>query len=112
MPLCPTRQQPVSKRTHRGERRRQKDACDSCHRFTEDSASASSGYRWSIYASLSAVRRYLAYPLSSRRVFELLAERGLPVSHRTVLNWAARRVCHLVTPSSRSGREFAPRWAK
>jgi putative transposase len=33
------------------------------------------------------VRWYLAYPLSSRQVLELLAERGIDVSHRTVLNW-------------------------
>jgi putative transposase len=36
---------------------------------------------------LTAVRWYLAYPLSSRQVLELLAERGIDVSHRTVLNW-------------------------
>jgi putative transposase len=34
-----------------------------------------------------AVRWYLAYPLSSRQVLELLAERGIDVSHRTVLDW-------------------------
>jgi len=34
-----------------------------------------------------AVRWYQAYPLSSRQVLELLAERGIDVSHRTVLNW-------------------------
>ena len=33
------------------------------------------------------MRWYLAYPLSSRQVLELLAERGIDVSHRTVLNW-------------------------
>jgi hypothetical protein len=36
---------------------------------------------------IMAVRWYLAYPLSSRQVLELLAERGIDVSHRTVLNW-------------------------
>ena len=35
-----------------------------------------------------AVRWYLAYPLSSRQVLELLAERGIDVSHRTILDWA------------------------
>jgi len=34
-----------------------------------------------------AVRWYLAYPLSSRQVLELLAERGIDVSHRTTLTW-------------------------
>jgi transposase-like protein len=37
--------------------------------------------------SLTAVRWYLAYPLSSRQVLELLAERGIDVSHRTILDW-------------------------
>ena len=31
---------------------------------------------------------YLAYPLSSRQVRELLAERGIDVSHRTILTGA------------------------
>jgi len=35
-----------------------------------------------------AVRWYLAYPLSSRQVLELLGERGIDVSHRTILTWA------------------------
>jgi transposase-like protein len=33
------------------------------------------------------VRWYLSYPLSSRQVLELLAERGVDVSHRTILTW-------------------------
>ena len=34
-----------------------------------------------------AVRWYLAYPLSSRQVLELLAERDIDVSHRRILRW-------------------------
>ena len=49
--------------------------------------SAFSGYRWPRDVIVMAVRWYLAYPLSSRQVIELLAERGIDVSHRTVLNW-------------------------
>jgi len=37
---------------------------------------------------LSAVRWYLSHPLSARQVTELLAERGIDASPRTVLNWA------------------------
>ena len=48
---------------------------------------AFSGYRWPRDVILTAVRWYLAYPLSSRQVLELLAERGIDVSHRTVLDW-------------------------
>jgi transposase-like protein len=89
MPPCPDCQQPAAKRNGHDRRGRQKYACCQCRRtFTEDSASAFSGYRWSRDVILTAVRWYLAYPLSSRQVLELLAERGIDVSHRTVLNWA------------------------
>src|ERR671932_1182784 len=88
MPLCPCCQQPASKRNGRDRRGRQKYACHCCRRtFTEHSASVFSGYRWPADVILTAVRWYLAYPLSSRQVLELLAERGIDVSHRTVLNW-------------------------
>src|SRR5918911_3480726 len=88
MPSCPSCQQPASKRNGRDRRGRQKYACSACQRtFTDDTASAFSGYRWPADVILTAVRWYLAYPLSSRQVLELLAERGIDVSHRTVLDW-------------------------
>jgi transposase-like protein len=88
MPPCPSCQQRASKRNGRDRRGRQKYVCRPCRRtFTENSASAFSGYRWPAEVILTAVRWYLAYPLSSRQVLELLAERGIDVSHRTVLNW-------------------------
>src|ERR671937_683346 len=88
MPSCPLCQQPASKRNGRDRRGRQKYTCHPCRRsFTEHTGSAFSGYRWPADVILTAVRWYLAYPLSSRQVLELLAERGIDVSHRTVLNW-------------------------
>jgi IS6 family transposase len=88
MPHCPACQQPASKRNGLDSHGRQKYACRPCrHTFTEDTASAFSGYRWPKDVIIMAVRWYLAYPLSSRQVLELLAERGIDVSHRTVLNW-------------------------
>jgi transposase-like protein len=63
----------ASKRHGRDRRGRQKYACRSCRRtFTEDTVSAFSGYRWPRDVILTAVRWYLAYPLSSRQVLELL----------------------------------------
>src|ERR1700704_6424186 len=89
MPPCPTCQQPASKRNGRDRRGRQKYACRGCRRmFTDNTTSAFSGYRWPADVILTAVRWYLAYPLSSRQIVELLAERGVDVSHRTVLTWA------------------------
>src|ERR671938_913738 len=88
MPLCPVCQQPATKRNGRDRRGRQKYACRACRRtFTEASTSAFSGYRWPADVILTAVRWYLAYPLSSRQIVELLAERAIDVSHRTVLDW-------------------------
>jgi hypothetical protein len=55
--------------------------------FTIRSASAFSGYRWPADVILMAVRWYLRHPLSSTSVMELLAERGIDVSNRTVLRW-------------------------
>ena len=89
MPPSPACQQPASKRNGRDRRGRQKFTCRPCGRmFTENSASAFSGYRWPRDVIVLAVRWYLAYPLSSRQVRELLAERGVDVSHRTILTWA------------------------
>src|SRR5918911_183613 len=88
MPPCPQCQQPATKRNGRDRRGRQKYACHPCRRtFTEYTASAFCGYRWPADVILTAVRWYLAYPLSSRQILELLAERGIDVSHRTVLDW-------------------------
>ncbi len=89
MPPCPDCHQPVSKRNGRDRRGGQKYACSSCRRtFTENTTSAFNGYRWPPDIILTAVRWYLSYPLSSRQVRELLAERGVDVSHRTILMWA------------------------
>ena len=67
---------------------RQRFACAACGRdFTIRSASAFSGYRWPADVILMALRWYLRHPLSATSVMELLAERGIDVSGRTVLRW-------------------------
>jgi transposase-like protein len=67
---------------------RQRYACHSCRRdFTARSASAFTGYRWPAEIILLAVRWSLSHPLSATSVMELLAERGVDVSKRTVLRW-------------------------
>jgi transposase-like protein len=103
--------QPASKRNGRDRRGRQKYTCSVCRRaFTEHSASAFSGYRWPADVILTAVRWYLAYPLSSRQVLELLAERGIDVSHRTVLTWAQVFEPLLAAELRRHGRRPGRRW--
>jgi putative transposase len=56
-----------------------------------------------------AVRWYLAYPLSSRQVVELLAERGIDVSHRTILNWV-QVFGPLLAAEVRRWRRVGTRW--
>jgi len=88
MPLCPSCQHPASKRDGRDAAGRQRYACRACGRdFTARSASAFAGYRWPTEVILLAVRWSLSHPLSASSVMELLAERGIDVSKRTVLRW-------------------------
>src|SRR5918911_4645882 len=111
MPPCPSCQQPASKRNGFDRRGRQKYACRACHcGFTDDSVSAFSGYRWPADVILTAVRWYLAYPLSSRQVLELLAERGIDVSHRTVLDWVQAFGPQLADEFRRRRRPVGKRW--
>jgi putative transposase len=72
--------------------------------------SAFSGYCWPVDVILTAVRWYLAYPLSSRQVLELLAERGIDVSHRTILNWVQAFGPRLADEVRRRRRPVGRRW--
>src|ERR1700704_5102970 len=110
MPLCPTCQKPASKRNGRDRRGCQKYACGPCRRtFTENRVSAFSGYGWPRDVIVMAVRWYLAYPLSSRQVLELLAERGIDVSHRTILTWS-QVFGPLLAAEVRRRRRVGRRW--
>ncbi len=88
MSICPSCQQPGAKRDGHDTFGRQRYACHSCGRdFTAHSSSAFAGYRWPAEVILLAVRWSLSHPLSATSVMELLAERGIDVSKRTVLRW-------------------------
>jgi putative transposase len=88
MITCPFCQQPATKRDGYDQQGRQRYSCRPYHRdFTATSTSAFSGHRWPADVILTAVRRYASYPLSATHVMQLLAERHIDVSARTVLNW-------------------------
>jgi transposase-like protein len=88
MLTCPSCHQPASKRDGHDAGGRQRYACHACRRdFTARTASAFTGYRWPAEIILLAVRWSLSHPLSATSVMELLAERGVDVSKRTVLRW-------------------------
>src|ERR671924_2398837 len=111
MPPCPACQQPATKRSGRDRRGRQKYTCRPCRRtLTEHTTSAFSGYRWPAEVILTAVRWYLAYPLSSRQVLELLAERGVDVSHRTILDWVQAFGPQLAAEVRHRRRPVGTRW--
>src|SRR5213592_3694269 len=99
MPLCPACQQSASKRNGLDPHgRQQKYACRPCRRtFTDNTASAFSGYRWPRDVIIMAVR-------------ELLAERGIDVSHRTDLNWVQTFGPQLAAEVRRQRRRVGRRW--
>jgi transposase-like protein len=111
MATCPTCHRPATTRDGFDRRGRQRFACRLCHRdFTHASSSAFSGYRWPPEVILTAVRWYLSYPLSARQVTELLAERGIDVSARTVMTWTQTFGPQLATAARRHRRRLGRRW--
>jgi transposase-like protein len=58
---------------------------------------------------VSEVRWCLAYPLSSRQVLELLADRCIDVSHRTILTWS-QVFGPLLAAEVRRRRRVGGRW--
>src|SRR5262245_13157044 len=88
MATCPRCQRRATKRDGFDPYGRQRYSCRPCRRdFTPHSSSAFSGYRWPADVILTAVRWYCSYPLSASHVMQLLAERHIDVSARTVLTW-------------------------
>jgi transposase-like protein len=88
MPPCPFCLKPAATRDSHDTFGRQRYACHTCGRdFTAHTASAFASYRWPADVILLAVRWSLSHPLSATSLMELLAERGIDVSRRTVLRW-------------------------
>src|ERR1041385_9578892 len=111
MTPCPSCHRPTVWRHGRNRRGRQRYSCQSCElTFTETSNSAFSGYRCPADIILTAVRWYLSYPLSARQVCELLAERGIDVSARTVLTWAHTFGPQIAVAARPHRRRLGKRW--
>ncbi len=65
--------------------------CPVCRRTRTDRSGAPfAGHRWPPAVILTVVRWYFRYRLSLADVCDLLAERGIDISPRTVLSWAHR----------------------
>jgi IS6 family transposase len=111
MPTCPHCQDSVATRGGHERHGRQRFTCAGCGRdFTVRSASAFSGYRWPADVILMAVRWYLRHPVSATSVMELLAERGIDVSNRTVLRWVQTFGPQLATEARRHRRPLGRFW--
>ena len=111
MPTCPHCQQIIVTRDGHDRHRRQRFSCVTCGRdFTIRSASAFSGYRWPADVILMAVRWYLRHPLSATSVMELLAERGIDVTNRTVLRWVQAFGPHLAAEARKHRRPLGRTW--
>src|SRR5712692_6596389 len=111
MPSCPHCQQIVVTRDGHDRHGRQRFTCTDCGRdFTIRSASAFSGYRWPADVILMAVRWYLRHPLSATSVMELLAERGIDVSNRTVLRWVQAFGPQLAEEARKHRRPLGRTW--
>jgi len=111
MPTCPHCQHIAVTRDGHDRHGRQRLTCSGCGRdFTVRSASAFSGYRWPADAILMAVRWYLRHSLSATSVMELLAERGIDVSDRTVLRWVQTFGPQLAAEASKHRRPLGRHW--
>jgi transposase-like protein len=111
MPTCPQCQQSNATRDGHDRHGRQRFTCARCARdFTIRSASAFSGYRWPADVILMAVRWYLRHPLSATSVVELLAERSIDVSNRTVLRWVQAFGPQLAAEARKHRRPLGSSW--
>jgi transposase-like protein len=111
MSTCPSCQHPATKRDGFDTADRQRYHCRPCHRdFTAHSTSAFSGYRWPPDVILMTVRWYCSLPLSAAQVVQLLAERNIDVSSRTVLNWVQTFGPQLAAALRRHRRRVGQQW--
>ena len=56
------------------------------------------------------VRWYLTFKLSSRDLVQLMAERGISLTHTTILRWVQRYVPEFEKRWSRSARPVGDSW--
>jgi transposase, IS6 family len=89
----------------------QRFRCPACRRTcTNRSGTPFAGHRWPAEVITTAVRWYFRYRLSLADVCDLLAERGIDVSARTVLTWAHRFGPLLAAAARTVARPVGRRW--
>ncbi len=110
MPSCPRCSGAAVKQDGRiGETQRYR--CRSCCRtFIARTGTPFAGHRWPRDIIATAVRWYLRYRLSAADVRDLLAERDVDVSARTVLYWVQKFAPLLARAGRRSATRPGVRW--
>jgi transposase, IS6 family len=100
-----------SKRDGRHPSGRQRYRCRACRRtFGDRTGTPFAGYRWPQEVITTAVRWYFRYRLSAADIRDLLAERRIDVSARTVLAWAHTFGPLLAAAGRRQARRVGGRW--
>ncbi len=110
MPSCPRWSGVTAKKDGRsGETQRYR--CRSCCRtFIDHTGTPFAGHRWPQEIIVTAVRWYACYRLPAADVRDLLAERGVDVSARTVLYWVQQFAPLLARAGRRAATRPGARW--
>jgi len=110
MPPCPRcATSRVKKDGHVGETQRFR--CRTCRRtFIMRTGTPFAGHRWPQEVIVTAVRWYLRFRLSAADVRDLLAERGVDVSARTILYWVQKFAPLLARAGRRAAIRPGARW--
>ena len=89
----------------------QRYRCRGCRRaFVARTGSPFAGHRWPRAVIVTAVRWYLRFRLSAADVRDLLAERGVDISARTVLHWVQKFAPLLARAGRRAATRPGARW--
>ena len=111
VPACPRCSSRVFKRDGRSSPGHHRLRCASCQRsFTARTSTPFAGYRWPREVIVMAVRWYGRFRLSSADVRDLLAERDMDVSARTVLAWVHTFGPLLAAEARRHARPVGRHW--
>ncbi len=89
----------------------QRYRCRSCRRtFVARTGTPFAGHRWPQEVIVTAVRWYVRFRLSAADVRDLLAERGVAISARTVLHWVQKFAPLLARAGRRAATRPGVRW--
>ena len=110
-PSCPRCAWAAVKKDGRRPATTQRFRCRGCRRtFTARTGTPFAGHRWPLEVITTAVRWYCRYRLSAADVRDLLAERRIDVSARTVLAWVHKFGPLLAVEGRRHAQPVGIRW--